>query len=422
MSTAKIQAQIAKYKILVAAGCRRYIIQLLDAEAKLEEKMNNYKGYKLNEETITFNGKVIEDESLYYYSQQYELEGIVLLDKYGEEFEFDTSHIEGKVSNEVLGEYQSRLKTQKAVEKSIANGEWKAATERVATQFVEGNTVEYFHYWKHPVYGETSGAELKLPSQYDAENWLYMKKLAASSAAAIQARFEAWVEHRFFEKEEVEEQSYSYEYALECEKSSAKEAKLYLKKYRKEFERDEDARREREYAAKKAVTEKHYESAIAKFMLVPGMKPEYMDRRRFGIYLLGAEKQVAKYASGSCDELLNGSAYYHVKLWHENDGEAIDTAISKEMLENAASYVSDKAKKVKKSEYEQYKAAQKGKPCKSFEKWLAATFAPIATEISVGDSVKHPKWGAGKVIAVMGSNLSIKFDGVGNKIVDKNAI
>jgi sRNA-binding protein len=339
--TAKIQAQIAKYKILVAAGCRKYIIQLLDAEKLLEEQMRSYKGYKLNEETITFNGKVIEDESLYYYSQQYELEGIVLLDKYGEEFEFDTSHIEGKVSNESLAEYKTRLKTQKAVEKSIANGEWKAATERVATQFVEGNTVEYFHYWKHPVYGETSGAELKLPSQYDAENWLYMKKLAASSAAAIQARFEAWVEHRFFEEEET--QPYSYEYALECEKASTKEAKMYLKKYRKHFERDEDARREREYAAKKAA-----------------------------------------------------------------------------MLENAAS--SDKAKKAKKSEYEQYKAAQKGKPCKSFEKWLAATPAPIATEISVGDSVKHPKWGDGKVIAVMGSNLSIKFDGVGNKIVDKNAI
>ena len=39
MSTAKIQAQIAKYQILVAAGCRKYIIQLLDAEAKLEEAM-----------------------------------------------------------------------------------------------------------------------------------------------------------------------------------------------------------------------------------------------------------------------------------------------------------------------------------------------------------------------------------------------
>jgi hypothetical protein len=37
--TAKIQAQIAKYKILVAAGCRRYIIQLLDAEKLLEEAM-----------------------------------------------------------------------------------------------------------------------------------------------------------------------------------------------------------------------------------------------------------------------------------------------------------------------------------------------------------------------------------------------
>lgn len=343
MSTAKIQAQIAKYQILVAAGCRKYIIQLLDAEAKLEETMTTYKGYKLNEETITFNGKVIEDESLYYYSQQYELEGIVLLDKYGEEFEFDTSHIEGEVSNEILAEYQTRLETQKAVEKSIANGEWKATTERVVTQFVEGNISEDFHYWKHPVYGNTSGAELRLPSKYDANKWMHLEKLAASSAAAIQARFEAWVEHRFFEKEET--QPYSYEYALECEASTTKEAKMYLKKYRKHFERDEDARREREYAAKKAA-----------------------------------------------------------------------------ILENATR--SDKAKKAKKSEYEQYKAAQKGKPCKSFEKWLAAdtTPAPIATEISVGDTVKHPKWGAGKVIAVMGSNLSIRFDGVGNKIVDKNAI
>ena len=41
--TTAIQAQIAKYQILVKAGCRRYIIQLLDAEAKLEETM-----YKVN--------------------------------------------------------------------------------------------------------------------------------------------------------------------------------------------------------------------------------------------------------------------------------------------------------------------------------------------------------------------------------------
>jgi phage gpG-like protein len=46
--TAKIQAQIAKYQILVKAGCRRYIIQLLDAEAKLEEKTMSYK-IKCNE-------------------------------------------------------------------------------------------------------------------------------------------------------------------------------------------------------------------------------------------------------------------------------------------------------------------------------------------------------------------------------------
>jgi hypothetical protein len=43
-TTAKIQAQIAKYQILVAAGCRRYILPLLDAEAKLEEQTM----YKIN--------------------------------------------------------------------------------------------------------------------------------------------------------------------------------------------------------------------------------------------------------------------------------------------------------------------------------------------------------------------------------------
>jgi hypothetical protein len=42
--TTAIQRQIARYTVLVKAGCRRYIIQLLDAEAKLEEKTM----YKIN--------------------------------------------------------------------------------------------------------------------------------------------------------------------------------------------------------------------------------------------------------------------------------------------------------------------------------------------------------------------------------------
>ena len=160
---------------------------------------HSYKGYVIDEDlkTISYNGEVIEDDSLYFYSEGYEDEGFYLFDKDGNEFNPDFGHITVVPTSEDLEEYNKRLETQKAVEASIANQEWVKKVHVEKTQMPEGTVTETFHYWEHPMYGEINWPELKLPSKFKADSWLKDQLRGRKTQMIMEAWFEAWVDSRF---------------------------------------------------------------------------------------------------------------------------------------------------------------------------------------------------------------------------------
>lgn len=160
---------------------------------------HSYKGYVIDEDqkTISYNGIVIEDDSLYLYSSCYEDEGFYLFDKDGDEFNPDFGHITAVPTSEDLEEYAKRQETQRAVEASIKNQEWIRAVHVENTQMPEGTVTETFHYWKHPVYGEINSPELRLPSKFNADTWLRDLLRGRKAQLIMQAWFEAWVDLRF---------------------------------------------------------------------------------------------------------------------------------------------------------------------------------------------------------------------------------
>jgi hypothetical protein len=160
---------------------------------------HSYKGYVIDEDlkTISYNGEVLEDDSLYYYSEAWDDEGFYLFDKDGNEFNPDFGHITAEPTPEDLEEYKKRLETQKAVEASIENQEWVKKVHVENTQMPEGIVTEKFHYWKHPVYGEINWPELKLPSKFKADSWLNDQLRGRKTEMILKAWFEAWVDLRF---------------------------------------------------------------------------------------------------------------------------------------------------------------------------------------------------------------------------------
>ena len=163
--------------------------------------IHRYKGYVIDEDqkSISYNGEVIRDDSLYIYAERIyeEGEGFYLFDEEGNEFKPDFGHIKAVPTAEDLAEYAERQETQKAIEASIENQEWTRAVHVEKTQMPEGTVTQKFHYWKHPVYGEINWPELRMPSKFNADTWLKDRLRSRKIEMIMQAWFEAWVDLRF---------------------------------------------------------------------------------------------------------------------------------------------------------------------------------------------------------------------------------
>ena len=159
----------------------------------------SYKGYVMDEDqkTISYNGEVIRDDSVYIYAEGWEDEGFYLYDKEEYEFNPDLSYIKAEPTAKELEEYAKRQETQKAIEASIENQEWTRAVHVEKTQMPEGTVTQKFHYWKHPVYGEINWPELRMPSKFNADTWLKDRLRSRKTEMIMQAWFEAWVDLRF---------------------------------------------------------------------------------------------------------------------------------------------------------------------------------------------------------------------------------
>ena len=93
-----------------------------------------------------------------------------------------------------------------------------------------------------------------------------------------------------------------------------------------------------------------------------------MERRRFGVYLLGGDRGKGYGYADYRDD--NRYCYNHVDLWHESRDPSDVKEATKEMVSNASYYYEARQQDKYKDKYEAYKKAQGNKPVKPFQKWL----------------------------------------------------
>ena len=171
-----------------------------------------------------------------------------------------------------------------------------------------------------------------------------------------------------YKKNKPQPQQESEENRIKLEESKARQhqAAMALREKR-EAEMAADAIKQSAYEAE---LNKKYEAVRNALLNIPGMKPEYLEEMRFGIYILGGDK-TPKTRSTYADLRTKDWCFNHLQIWHQT--RAIDAVdVTPQMVQNAADYQLAKNQKKLEEAYEVYKKAQEAskRPIKSFEKWL----------------------------------------------------
>jgi hypothetical protein len=176
---------------------QKWMDELLKIDWKLEstevkQMETTYKGYELveidsdREPGVYKNGSLLTEGKYFEVESSYDSEGVILLDKDGKEFPFNIELPALTAAQKT--EYATRLETQKAIEFSIAAGEWKQVFQEVFVAQT-GTTTKVISFWRHPVYSEREA--LKLLGVEIADNWKASQQLINRD----QKVFQNWVEH-----------------------------------------------------------------------------------------------------------------------------------------------------------------------------------------------------------------------------------
>ena len=396
MTTAKLQQrQQVLINLITRVGGRqnvqKWTDELLKIDVKLESKMiYTYKGYSVVQSGdgagLHFDGKKINSEFVAIYS----IDGFVeLLDEYGLNWcvrlraeEKDAIKPSLDPTADELLMYANKKANQEALEASFLNGEWKLFWREVFIAQT-GTATEYIPVYKHTggKFPERYNVEkLQITDKENADRWLKEIITLREIEALNNQRFNLFIDHHFFGgifSRSKDEYSYStwcamedviYENDYYSTKPEVVKAKAYLAKYKKQGRADNLTEREAKEAASSAVLERNYEAVITTLLSIPGMKPEYLEKRRYGVYLLGGDRGKGYgYADYRDDKRY---CYNHVDLWHESHKPEDVKEATKEMVSNASYYYEARQQDKYKDKYEAYKKAQGNKPVKPFQKWL----------------------------------------------------
>lgn len=376
---------------------QKWIDELLQIDWKLEnktDKMFTYKNYSLVESGdnagLHYHGKKINTSFVSIYS----IDGFVeLLDENGLNWvtrlkaeEKDPAKPRLDPTEGELSAYADKKAYQQSLEASFLNGEWKLFWRE---EFVAqtGTATEYIPVYKHTegVFPERYNAEkLQITDKENADLWLQRSIKLREIESLNNQRFELFIDHHFFGgifDSGNDEYSYSTWCAMEdiinendyySVAPEVVKAKAYLAKYKKQGEADSLAESEAKQAALDAALERNYEVVITTLLSIPGMKPEYLEERRCGVYLLGGDRgKNYRYADYRDSDKY---CYNHVDLWHESYEPEDVKAVTPQMLANATYYYEARQQDKVRDKYEAYKKSRGNKPVKPFEKWLA-TFA-----------------------------------------------
>ena len=360
------------------------------AEIEVNKMVYTYKGYSIiqsgDDAGLHFNGKKINSNFVSIYS----IDGFVeLLDEYALNWA-TRLQAEGKdpvkpnlkPTEDELASYANKKAYQQSLEASFLNDEWKLfwREEFIAQTGIE---TEYIPVYKHTAgkFPERYNTEkLQITDKENADRWLKEIITLREIEALNNHRFNLFVDHHFFGgifAAAKDEYSYSTWCAMEdvinendyySTKPEVVKAKAYLAKYKEQGKADSRAEFELQQAACDATLERNYEVVITTLLSIPGMKPEYLEERRFGVYLLGGDRGKNYGYADYRDS--DRYCYNHVDLWHETHEPEDVKAVTREMLANASYYYEARQQDKFKDKYEAYKKAQGNKPVKPFQKWL----------------------------------------------------
>jgi hypothetical protein len=352
---------------------QKWMDEILKIDIRLEARtMFAYKGYSIleagDEAGLHFNGKKVQTDLVAAYRID---EFVELLDEHGLNWaarlraeEKDPTKEKLEPTNEELIIYQQKRQHQQMLQDSFDNNEWKLQWREVFVAQT-GTATERIPVYKHPAFRERHN--LTITHEEDAQAWLAASVARREIQQLNESRFKLWVDHHFcggiFESTDDE---YSYEKWCQMEdiinendyystSPEVEKARAYLTKYKLQGEADEEKIRQE----KDRQIDDNYRLATEKILGIPGMKPGYLERMRYGIYLLGGDKgRKYRYADFSGEY-----CYNHIQVWHQSRPISGVDEITPEMISNAADYCREKG-------YSDYKKAREGKPVKSFEKWL----------------------------------------------------
>ena len=361
------------------------------AEIEVNKMVYTYKDYSIIESGddagLHFNGKKINTSFVSIYS----IDGFVeLLDEHGLNWATRLK-AEGKdpvkpsfdPTADELATYADKKAYQQSLEASFLNDEWKLFWRE---EFIAqtGIGTEYIPVYKHTgnLFPERYNTEvLKITDKENADRWLKEDIELREIKALNNHRFELFIDHHFFGgifSISKDEYSYITFRAMEdvineeddyySTKPHILKAKAYLAKYKKQGRADSRAEFELQQAARDAALERNYEAVITALLNISGMKPEYLEKRRFGVYLLGGDRGKSYGYADYRDD--NRYCYNHVDLWHESHKPEDIKEVTKEMVSNASYYYEARQQDKFKDKYEAYKKAQGNKPVKPFQKWL----------------------------------------------------
>ena len=345
-----------------------------------------YKGYSVVQSGdgagLHFEGKKVNSE----FVAIYRIDGFTeLLDEYGLNWcvrlkaeEKDAIKPSLDPTEDELLMYANKKANQEALEASF-NGEWKLFWREVFIAQT-GTATEKIAVYKHPVYPERL-FNLAITDEENADLWLKKAIKLREIEALNNQRFNLFIDHHFFGgifSISKDEYSYITFRAMEdvineeddyySTKPHILKAKAYLAKYKKQGRADSRAEFELQQAARDAALERNYEAVITALLNISGMKPEYLEKRRFGVYLLGGDRGKSYGYADYRDD--NRYCYNHVDLWHESHKPEDIKEVTKEMVSNAGYYYEARQQDKLKDKYEAYKKAQGNKPVKPFQKWL----------------------------------------------------
>jgi hypothetical protein len=303
--------------------------------------MTIYKNYELveidsdKEPGVYKNGKLLIEGTHFQIENSYDSEGVILLDKEGNEFPFNIQLPALTAAQKT--EYATRLEAQKAIEVSFTSDEWRQVFQEVFVAQT-GTATETISFWRHPVYGERE--QLKLRGVEIANEWKKTQQLINRD----QKVFENWVKHW-----EAKTKPVAAKHPMASKKAQYPELKKYFYSLYPELQEYENYINICMWPVANAVFECR-KGAVSHEQL-----PEEVTKY---IYKFDEDKKVDAIAIPAKEALERAKAF---KVYAD--------------ARTAEAFVKEEAKKAqqqREAAYEAYKKAQKAKGgiIKPFEKWL----------------------------------------------------